>query len=303
MHSNTPDRDRFEDLRQQIRAAVGRRDLAQALELCEQAQRWADRHGLPADADFARCSRDAVLLHMGQGEFVVRDLQKILMRSSEPLNRHLAAYNLSFFYELREDFSKSRFYAELALDHAAQTDLDFYQACSSSRMGNLLIRESHFDEALECYDRAWDLFTEEQHYERLAVLTSMGYCHLACGRFVEGFERLFTVRRSYIRLKMNQGMALGRLRLSFCFGYLEIGKYHQAVLHGKAGIRIGEECRDSDLVKKALYLLGEAEKLNGNEMTAYTHFARLQEDFYPDNPFLPDLLLDNDTNKLVNLWA
>ncbi len=303
MTRETKDRDHFENLRHRIRTAVGRRELQHALAICDEAYRWAEGQGSQTDLDFVRCSRNAVLLHMGHGDSVVRELQMILMRSSDPLNRHMASYNLSFFYELREDFEKSGFYAKLALDHATQTDLDYYRARSYSRVGNLSIRKSQFNEALESYNRAWELFVDEQLYERLAVLTSMGYCHLACGRIAEGFENLFTVRRSYIRLKMGCGMALGRLRLSFCFGYLELEKCHQASLHGIAGMKIGEQCGDHELVKKALYLLGEAEKLRGDDMAAFTYFAKLQEEYYPDNPFLPDLLLDNDTKQLVNLWA
>lgn len=297
------DREYFEALRQKARHAVARRELDQALEICNEAQHWAERHGNPADVDFASCSRLAVLLHQGHGESVIREFQKILMRSGDATNRHLAAYNISYYYDLREDFEKSRFYTQLALDHAAKAGSDFYLARTHTRLGNLLIRQSHFDDALASYEKSLGLFNDEEIYERLAVLTSMGYCHLASGRYTEGFEKLFTVRRTYFRVRMDSGMALGRLRLSFCFGYLEIGKYHQAILHGRAGMEIGESCGDRTLVQKALYLLGEAEKLNGDEMAAYTHYARLQEEFYPDNPYLPDLLLNNDTNTFINLWA
>lgn len=301
--SCTTDREYFIALRDKARHAVARGELEQALETCEEAHRWAERHGSPNDVDFVSCSRLAIQLHLGHGDSVLREFQKILMRSSDAANRHLAAYNISFYYELRGDFEKSRFYMQLALDHAAKTGSAFYLARTNSNFGNLMIRQSHFEDALVSYEKALGLFGEEQLYERLAVLTSMGYCHLASGRYTEGFEKLFTVRRTYLRLGMGWGMALGRLRLSFCFGYLEIGKYHQAILHGRAGMDIGERCGDRTLVQKALYLLGEAEKLNGDEMAAYTHYARLQEEFYPDNPYLPDLLLENDTNTFINLWA
>ncbi|HEX9735038.1 MAG TPA: hypothetical protein VGG06_23955 [Thermoanaerobaculia bacterium] len=299
----TTDREYFLGLRDTVRHAVVRGELEQALVICDEAHRWAERHGSPTDVDFVSCSQLAIRLHQGHGDSVIRELQKILMRSSDATIRHLAAYSISNYYELREDFEKSRFYTQLALDHAAKAGSDFYLARTHTNFGNLLIRESHFEDALLSLEKALELFTEEQLYERLSVLTGMGYCHLASGRYTEGFEKLFTVRRTYLRLRMGWGMALGRLRLSFCFGYLEIGKYRLAILHGRAGMEIGERCGDHSLVKKALYLLGEAEKLDGDEMAAYTYYARLQEEFYPDNPYLPDLLLDHDTNTFINLWA
>lgn len=301
-------REHFEDLYQRARQAVDRGKLRKALELCDEALRWAEEYGERDDVDRASCGRLAVLLHTGQGEMASRSLRMILMRSSNALNQFIAAYNISKYYEQLEDFSKSRFYADLALDHANRIGTDdpkaaFHRANSYSHLGNLAIRESRFSEALDHYERAAGLFDEDEVYRRLAILASMGFCHLAREHFSEGFKQLFTVRRAYHRLRLGPSIATARLRLAFCFGYVEIEKFHQAVLHGKAAVRIGEECGDRDVVKKALYLLGEAEKLRGDEMKAFTYFANLQEDFYPNNPNLPEILLYNDTNRLVNVWA
>lgn len=305
MTIETHHRDYFEYLRQQARTAVARGELEDGLRICEEAQLWAQHHGDQTDVDFTSCSRDAILLHMGRGDLVLRDLQKILMRSPNATNRHLAAYNLSNYYDQHEDFEKSRFYAQIALDHAKKTDSDFYVARSYNRLANLLIRNSEFTEASEFYRLAYDLFAVDdvELIERLTLLLNIGYCNLVCGNVGEGFENLFTVRRQFIRNRIRQGSVLGRLRLSFCFGYLEIEKAHPAKRHGAAGLAIAEECGDRDLIKKALYLLGEAEKKADDEFAAYTYFARLQEEYYPDNPYLPELLLGCDTNRMVNLWA
>lgn len=303
MQVETSQRDYFENLFEQGRQAADRGEMEHALEICDEALRWAKQHGDTADVDRASCNRYAVCLNTGRGAVSVREMQMILMRSSTPLNRYLAAYNISFYYELEEDFGKSRFYADVALDHAKRTDSNYNVGVSSVRLGNLLIRESQFTAALDQYDEAWDLLDDDKIYKRLGILTSMGFCHLACGRFADGFEKLFTVRRSYLRLKMGPSIASGRLRLAFCFGYLELDRFHQAILHGKQALAISEECGDRELLKKSLYLLGEAEKLSGDEMKAFAHFAYLQEEFYPDNPVLPEILLYNDTNKLVNVWA
>lgn len=297
-------RDYFDELRLRVRAAGLRGDLEEALALCDEAQVWAEQHGDQDDVDLVCCNRHAILIYRGEGGQSVRHLQTILMRSTSSTCRHLAAYNISLYYDSRDDVEKQYFYANLALESAQKSDSDIFLANSYNRLGNLLIRESKFTLALENYRKAVHLYGKNEHsFEQLALLTNIGYCHLAGGRTDDGFRYLFTVRRNYIRLKMKLEQPLCRLRLSFCFGYLEVGKPRLANLHGAAGLRIAEACNDQDLVKKALYLLGEAKKLAGDQRGAYTHFARLQEDFYPDTPTLPDLLLDHDTKQLVNLWA
>jgi len=296
-------RDYFEDLRQRARAAGLRGDFDEVLELCDAALTWARRHGDESDADLVGCYRSAVMIHRGHGEEAIRDLQRILMKSRDPVCRHLAAYNISIFYEFREDFEKSRRYVRLALEQAEQTGSDPFLAACFNQNGNLLIRNSKFENAIAEYETAYRLFTDEQIFERLTLLLNMGYCHLATGHLAEGFGQLFTVRRTFIRLHVDQGPVLGRLRLCFCFGYLEIGRHTPAKLHGEAGLKIAEACGERDLIKKALYLLGEAEKLAGDEIAAYSHFARLQEEFYPDNVYLPELLVNHETKQLVNLWA
>lgn len=293
----------FDGLLRENRTAFGRHELGQALELGERALRWAEEFGDRADVDLARCVKYTALVHMGQGDSVVRELQKILMRSDRSLVRHVAAHNISCYYGEIEDVSKSFFYAQLALEHAEKTGCDFRLAASHNRLGNLQILQSKFSEAREHYEKALEHIAEDQVPERLGLIANIGYCDVACGRFVEGFESLFTARRGYIQIKMGHNTAHCRLRLSFCFAYLEVERPHHARLHGLAGLKMAEECGNPDLVKKALYLLGEVEKLAGDDLTAFSHYARLQEEYYPDNPFLPDLLLENDTNKLVNLWA
>lgn len=293
----------FEDLFEQGRQAVNRGEIDQAIEICDQAFSWAREYGNSSDADRATCNRYAIYLNTGKKDVSVWELQGILMRNSSALNRHLAAHNISLYYELQEEYTKSRFYADLALDHAKQTKQQLNISMSCMRLGNLLIRESMFSDATRHFESALDLLNEDELYKRLSILTSVGFCNLACGRISEGFEKLFTVRKSYLRVRLGPSIASGRLRLALCFGYLEIEKFHQALLHGKVALATGEECGDRELIKKSLYLLGEAAKLAGDEMKAYTYFAYLQEEFYPDNPVLPEILLYSNTNKLVNVWA
>ncbi len=296
-------RPHFDKLRHRAQLAIHRGELETALGLYDEARAWAEEHGDADDLDKVSCNRIAVLIHLGRAEGSAQQLQMILMRSTSSVNRHLAAYNLSIYYDLRDNIEKSRFYARLALTHSEQTESALFQARCHNLLGNLWVRESRFEKALAEYRQALEHFPAPASAERTVLQVNVGYCHLTCGRYREGFEHLFQARRNYRRLDVGEGHGLVMVRLALSFGYLEIGRSRRARLHGAVSLQLAERCGDRDLIKKALYMLGETEKLCGDELAAYTYFCRLQEEFYPENPYLPDLLLDNDTNKLVNLWA
>ena len=92
-------------------------------------------------------------------------------------------------------------------------------------------------------------------------------------------------------------------RLGLSFAYLEIDRPERAVIHARRGLDLAEQAGVQAQMKNALYLLGEAEKLSGNEPEAHLYFTRLQEEFYPQDPVIPDFLMVTDVRKLINLMA
>ena len=91
--------------------------------------------------------------------------------------------------------------------------------------------------------------------------------------------------------------------VGLAYGYLEIDRPRRARDHARRGLRLAEEVEIPWQIKNALYLLGESEKLSGNEVMAHRHFSRLQQDFYPEDPVIPDFLMATDVRKLINLMA
>ncbi len=300
-------REYFDSLRHKGQDEAARGELAQALATLEEATEWAGRYGGRAQVDQAYCNRSAILIHLGRGSEVIRDLQRLLLSSADPASRHLAAINVSIFYDLKEDFKRSRSYAEKALDYAQQTGSVVFQVRSFNRLANLLLSDSRFEEAQEYYQQALDLAVDleagEEFTERATLYCNLGYCHLLCGGVNETFHYLFNARRLTIRMGIKWGHLLARIRLSLSAAYLEIGRYHRARLHAIRGMQLAEDCNEAELSKKALYVLGEVEKLGDNSTAAYNHYSRLQNEYYPDLYFLPDTLMNTETRELVNLWA
>src|SRR4029077_11697847 len=89
-------------------------------------------------------------------------------------------------------------------------------------------------------------------------------------------------------------------RLDLCFAHLESGRPRSAELHGRKALAIAESIGDADATKNALYLLGEAASLQGDSFGARRYFSRLQESYFPDQPYLPSFLMAIDVRKLIN---
>ncbi len=114
---------------------------------------------------------------------------------------------------------------------------------------------------------------------------------------------LFRALRMMRRLGVGDWERLSCVRLSLCYGYIELGRADRARRHGLAALATAEEAGDAERMKKALYLVGETEKRAGMPLDAYSRFCRLQAEHYPDNPGLADMLMYADTHRLVNLLA
>jgi len=291
----------LEQLRQRLRQEIdgGRFDVAR--ELCEEAIERARALGDPEVLDLATCNRGGILIAQGEGERAVRDLRKILLRSASPANSFLAAYYVSQHHKLAGENQRSLFYARLALDHARHSDHPDFVASSHNRIANLLMLDSYFDEACGHFDQALELLPEDHPLDRALILSNSGYCCAVLGRYPQAFRRLFRSLRV-----IRDGCARSWERfphLGLSFAYLELGRYERARWHGAKALRRSEEADSPEQVKNALYLLGETEKLGGDEETAWEHFHRLQTEFYPDKPYVTDFLIATDIRKLINLMA
>ncbi|MCP4653810.1 MAG: hypothetical protein GY856_00175 [bacterium] len=291
----------FESLRRRGHKEVDQGRLDEALATYDEALEWAECHGDQRTVDLAFCNRAAVLVAQGDGRRMVGPLRCILLRQSDSTVRHLAAYNVSLFYESANDHQKGLFYARLSLDHANSTGDSEFIGRSHNRIGNALIAQSYFEQAQASYLQALELVGEEPSPVRVANLDNIGYCHIVMGNYEAGFGALFRSLRLLRKLKLFQWES--DIRNDLCYAYLEIDRLDHARRHGLAALVAAEKRGKYEQVKNSLYLLGEAAKLAGESLSAYSYFSRLRDEFYPEKQFIADMLMTVDTRQLVNLRA
>lgn len=292
---------RYERIRDLGVKAAQRGQLHRGARLFQGALAIAQAHHDIIDRDRAFCNYSAVLISLGRHEDVLSELREILVRSSEPTNCRLSAYNISRIYEHRKDSKKGLFYARIARDHgrrAADADPDWLVS-DHNQMGNLLAAESRFEEASQEYRAALTTELSDGDVRSAVIRHNLGYCCLVLGDHVEGFSLLFRALRV---LRYVRSDYLARTHLDLAFGYLEIDRPRRAERHARRGLELAEKLGTDDIAKNALFLLGEAMKLQGDEDEARAFFDRLQTS-YADTPFLSDFLLAVDIRQLVNLRA
>ncbi len=290
-----------DELRERGRLAVDTGDLDAALgyyrEFLEVARAADDRRLI----DLATCNCGAVLITLGRQQEVVAGLREILMANRFPENSWLAAYHLSRAHARSKAAKKGLFYAQIARDRALALARDYCLLCSYNQLGNSLVDESRFDEAVREYRRALTFQREEPSILRAQVLINLGYCWIVQGKVRRGLSLTFRSLRWLRRFGAHRYEVVPQLDL--CYAYIELGRYDRARDHGQRGLAIAEEFGDQDRVKIALYLLGETESAAGNYEEAYDYFSRLQRQFYPESPRLPELMVFMDMRQMVNLRA
>jgi tetratricopeptide (TPR) repeat protein len=290
----------FEEFRSLWRRSIEQGNLEEAEEIIHRAHAWALVNGDERLVDNVVCSLAAVVIHLGRGDAEVPRLREILMRSYDAGNCRMAAYYISIHYAFSRNYKKSLFYARIACDHARQEGRTDWIAYTTDQLGNALLGESHIDEACRKYETAVSLVPGPSVW-RARMLNNLGYCRVLQERFAEGYSSLYECLRLLRRFSSERYQVLPYLDL--CFADLETGRYPQARRHGVAAIELAEKFGDADGIKNALYLLGETANLMGETETAGSYFSRLQQDYYPDAPYLPSFLLTVDVRKMVNLHA
>lgn len=291
----------FEELRDLGEEAVQAGHLVEAEALFEQALAWAHEHGEPWQIDLGICNRAAPRIWLGRGESEIACLREILMRNSNPHNCRLAAYNIARHYELTKTYKKSLFYARIALERSEVLERRDWIASAQNTIGNVLLAESFVDEACQRYETALALMPEDHGVWRAGILDNLGYCRILQRRYSEGYKLLFESLRILRRCGAERYLVPPLLDLSFA--HIETGRYEHARRRAAAALAIAERTNQDDGVKNALYLLGEAAHLSGDQDEAQDHFARLQEEFFPGASYLQRFLMTVDIRKMINLHA
>lgn len=302
MHSEDPQSSPsgWDALAEGIAHGQGGNDAA-ALQCFEAALEWASRHEDAELWDRAYCNRCVALLELGRLEESLSELRRIVLRQPEGETGFLAAYVVACAYEQRRSYERSLFYTRLARDRALRLQRPAWLSWTHNHVGNVLLAQSYFDRACEEYELALKLMPLEPSVERALILDNLGYCRFIKGEYREGFRLLFESLRTLVRHDSPRFRAIAELTLAF--GYLEIGKLRPARHHAETALRIARALGDDGTVKKTYYLLGEIFHQLGFDDRAREFFTRLQRDYYPEAPHVPELLMAIDVRSMVNLKA
>ncbi len=271
----------------------------QAREAFSSAESWALDHQEPALADRASVFRIAVEMELGSIQGQAALLQRILLRSHESETCFFAAYNTARCYDLESTFDKAHFYAEVARKWASQTEREDCLAMTHNLFGNLYLVKSSFEQAGEEYEQALELMDVGRSIDRALVLDNLGYTKVVLGEIEAGFTLLYESLRSLSYL--GEESLRPRPRLSLCYAYLEIGRNDHAIRQATKALAEARDGGDDTSIKNSLYLLGQANNLEGDPKSARAFFSELQEAFYPDNLQIPDFLLAIDVRKMLHL--
>lgn len=294
----------FDALIDEGRAHLAADRLPEALEVLADAERLAEASGDPRGADRAFANRCAVLMAVDRGLSAesLQRLRQILMAGDDTVTSRLAAYNIARAYEFNKEHRKGLFYARIALDRSRLLDSAEWLASSHNQIGNFLLAESRFEQACEEYEGALALLPEDQFsIRKAAIQDNLGYAYVILGRVREGLELLYRSLRSLRALGSRRETILPHL--SLCFALLEVGRYRHALKHGAAALGLAEEAEEGDSIKHALFLLAEAAQQSGDPEAARELFGRLQERYFPEASYLPEVLMTVDVRKLINLKA
>lgn len=296
-----PGKNTYEPLMKQAAelALVGQ--LRQALAIASKVAEWANAHGEPWQLHRSTCSKAAVLIELGESGPIKNELRHTLLQTADPEIAFLASYTLSRAYDLEGNVSKAQFYARTASRHALMNGRPEQIASSHNLLGSLLLAQSEFESALSEFELAVAAISEEPTAKLASYLDNRGYCYIVLGQSRRGFRDLLTSVR--MSRKSKAAIFEADARLSLAYAYLQEGLYRRSLHHARRSMMLADATGQRSTLKYGLFVLGEAEKLAGNPFAARQHFCRLQEEFYPDAPSVPDLLLFLNVQSVINIKA
>jgi len=294
--------ERFEALLERGRTEYAAERLAEAIETFAKAERLAEKLGDRRAVDRAFVNQCTSILDLERNLALehFQRLREILMAGNDLVNSWLAAYDLARAYECTKEHRKGLFYARIALDRSGILGLAAWRASSHNQIGNFLLAESHFQEALDEYAQALELLPPEPSRRRALILTNMGYARVVLG-LPDGLPLLYRSLRMLRSLGAYRDQIFPLLDL--CFTLVEMGRHVYALRYGVRALALAEASGEQDSIKHALFLLGEAAQQAGDETAARERFEQLQKRYYPDASYLPEVLLTVDVRKLINLKA
>jgi tetratricopeptide (TPR) repeat protein len=289
----------YETLKDRASETLKQGDLHAALEEFNLAHAAARRLGERGLEDVAFCNRSAVAIRIGGAEDCVPALRQMLLRTADPYVAYLSAYNLCQACDSRKDFKKVLFYARIARRYAVELGHAEYEASAVNEIGNAFGALNQFGAALEAYREADALIANQESERRSFVLANQGYCLLLTEKLEDGFRSV--IRALRLARRITAPLAASHAHLCLSFGYLLIDRPWYALRHGSEALELAEEHGDQATMKHALLFVGEAYKRAGKIHVARECFELLQRTYYPGMSQVPEMLLDVDICRVINL--
>ncbi len=292
----------YDDLTRAARRAFIEGRLEAAAELFERARLAA---GDPVEADRAFCNRCAVLVELEAVGSEVSELKRILLRTTDPKTRWMAAYYTALAYDLQGDRDGALNFSSRALSLAEALGEAETEAATANLLGNLALAASRFEEAEAAYEKALDRYRlleeEPAVLMRAQVEDNLGYTRICTDRLAEGIALCERSRDTMRRLGANH--YLPQPLQDLCYGYLLDGRLDAARTHGEEGLELAFDIDDRLIVKNLLFLLAEVAVREGDRFRAKRFLGELAR-WYPEigpSEEIVDLFLSMDLTRVVNL--
>jgi tetratricopeptide (TPR) repeat protein len=283
---------RIEELRQRGLASVRDGRLEDAIVLYDEALSLAAEE----DArELITINKADALIALERSGPEVQELPRVIMRRRNPRHVCLAAYALQYKHRLENDFKRALFYGELALRAARDANDVAYERAVLIDLGNIYEMDSHVERAIDCFERALELFDTADDRHRISqgyALENLGYCRLLTGAYDDGIA-LIKEAMDYL----TDAVGLAEAHIDLCYGYLEMGQVARARHFGELAL---QDATDARHIRNAHYLLGEVAYTEGDSERAEFHFGELAR-FYPEFRNLKSLLFAIDLRSMVNL--
>lgn len=286
--------DRIEQLRQEALAKWTQNEFEASIPLLDQALELATDE---ETRELLTINKSFAVISLGQTSAEVQALPQIIMRRRKADHVLLAAYYLQVKNRMEGDYRRAQSYLRVAIQAAEDSGDDKWKPELRIELGQLCVYDSRTAEAIEHFEAALAMIDGNSGHvlRRPICVQNIGYCKLLLDEFQTGIN---LIHQAVELMKEAGGDGyLAESYIDLCFGYLGLEQLDEAKQFGELGLSLARELRQ---VRNAHYLLGEVAFKSGDSQGAETHFQQLAK-FYPDFPYLKDLLLAIDLRAMVNL--
>ena len=176
----------------------------------------------------------------------------------------------------------------LILERSRLNENSLQMARAFSELGYILEHQNDYLQAFSAFNRALDIYTQEQQYSSIAkTLSDIGQNYRLRTNYKQAFDYLNRAMELYESLDDKSGVA--RQQLNIGLVYKSLGRYEDALGSLTQGLRVLRTNEDTESVSRSLSNIGDI----------YMHLGQLSN----AETYLTDALLINEQNGFVQQAA